>query len=78
MWEEFRINATRNLYQNGPSYQLLQVVLYRVRVNHDADGHQRVEGKVKYLVAEKWDNPGRTQLKQRCPEFHYNRPLLFN
>lgn len=49
---------------SGVSYQLLQVVLYRVRVNHNADGHQGVESKVKYLVAEKWDNPGGTQLKQ--------------
>lgn len=47
------------------SHQLLQVILYRVRVNHNADGDQGVESKVKYLVAEKWDDPGGTQLKQR-------------
>lgn len=46
------------------SYQLLQVILYRVWVNHDADSDQSVESKVKYLVAEKWDDPGGTQLKQ--------------
>lgn len=53
-----------SLTESGVSYQLLQVVLYCVRVNHNADGHQGVESKVKYLVAEKWDNPGGTQLKQ--------------
>lgn len=47
------------------SYQLLQVVLDGVGVNHDADSHQRVESKVKYLVAEEGDDPGGTQLKQR-------------
>lgn len=47
------------------SYQLLQVVLYGVWVNHNADSDQGVESKVKYLVAEKWDDPGGTQLKQR-------------
>lgn len=47
------------------SYQLLQVVLYRVWVNHNADSNQSIESKVKYLVAEKWDDPGSTQLKQR-------------
>lgn len=47
------------------SYQLLQVILYRVRVNHNADSDQGVESKVKYLVAEEWDDPGGTQLKQR-------------
>lgn len=47
------------------SHQLLQVILYGVGVNHNADGYQGVESKVKYLVAEKWDDPGGTQLKQR-------------
>lgn len=47
------------------SHQLLQVILYRVWVNHNADSDQGVESKVKYLVAEKWDDPGGTQLKQR-------------
>lgn len=47
------------------SYQLLQVVLYCVWVNHDANSNQGVESKVKYLVAEKWDDPGSTQLKKR-------------
>lgn len=47
------------------SYQLLQVILYCVGVNHNADGDQGVESKVKYLVAEKWDDPGSAQLKQR-------------
>lgn len=45
------------------SYQLLQVVLDGVGVNHDADGHQGVQSKVKDLVAEKRDDPGSTQLK---------------
>lgn len=47
------------------SHQLLQVILDRVWVNHNADGNQGVESKVKYLVAEKWNDPGSTQLKQR-------------
>lgn len=47
------------------SHQLLQVILYRVWVNHNADSDQGVESKVKYLVAEKWDDPGSTQLKER-------------
>lgn len=56
------------------SYQLLQVILNGVGVNHDADGHQGVESKVKYLVAEKWDNPGGTQLKETCTAgFHDHR-----
>lgn len=60
----------------GVSYQLLQVVLDGVGVNHDADGHQGVESKVKDLVAEKWDNPGSAQLKQTCREgFHDNRAV---
>lgn len=46
-------------------YQLLQVVLYRVWVNHNADSDQGVESKVKYLVAEERDDPGSTQLKKR-------------
>lgn len=61
---EFTAKACDRRY--GVSYQLLQVILYGVGVHHDADGHQGVESKVKYLVAEKWDNPGSTQLKQRC------------
>lgn len=47
------------------SYQLLQIILYCVRVNHNADSDQGIESKVKYLVAEEWDDPGGTQLKQR-------------
>lgn len=53
-------------HRNGVSYQLLQVILDGVGVNHNADNHQGVESKVKDLVAEKWDNPGSAQLKQRC------------
>lgn len=52
--------------RKGVSYQLLQVVLDGVGVNHDADGHQGVESKVEYLVAEKWDDPGSTQLKEKA------------
>lgn len=59
---DFTANASGG--RKGLSYQLLQVILDGVGVNHDADGHQRVESKVKYLVAEKRDNPGRTQLEQ--------------
>lgn len=47
------------------SYQLLQVILYGVWVDHNADSNQGVESKVKYLVAEEWDDPSGTQLKQR-------------
>lgn len=49
----------------GFSHQLLQVVLDRVRVHHDADGHQRVERKIEYLVAEERDDPSGAQLKRR-------------
>lgn len=47
------------------SYQLLQVILDGVWVNHNADSNQGVESKVKYLVAEERDDPSGTQLKQR-------------
>lgn len=46
------------------SHQLLQVVLDCVWVNHDADSHQRVESKVKDLVAEEGDDPCSAQLRQ--------------
>lgn len=46
------------------SHQLLQVVLNGVGVNHNAHSDECVESKVKNLVAEKGDDPGRTQLKQ--------------
>lgn len=46
-------------------HQLLQVILDGIWVNHDAHSHQRVEGKVKDLVAEEGDDPSRTQLKER-------------
>lgn len=47
------------------SHQLLQVVLDCVWVNHDADSHQRVESKVKDLVAEEGDDPCSAQLRHR-------------
>lgn len=64
----FRQNASKKSLINKSgtlkvSYQLLQVILYCVGVNHNADGNQGVESKVKYLVAEKWDDPGSAQLQ---------------
>lgn len=47
------------------SHQLLEVVLHRIGVHHHANGHQRVEDKVKDLVAEEWNDPGRVLLRER-------------
>lgn len=41
----------------GP-HQLLEVVLHCIGVNHHANGYQRVEDKVKDLVAEEGNDPG--------------------
>lgn len=50
------------------SHQLLEVVLHRIGVNHHANGYQRVEDKVKDLVAEEWNDPGCMLLRAREPE----------
>lgn len=47
------------------AHQLLKVILNGIWVNNNAHGDKCVESKVKNLVAEKGDDPGRTQLKQR-------------
>lgn len=60
---EFTAKKPAAVTEKGRSYQLLQVILDGVGVNHDADGHQGVESKVKYLIAEKRDDPGSTQLE---------------
>lgn len=43
--------------QGNGSYQLLEVVLHRIGVNHHTNGYQCVKGKVEDLVAEEWDDP---------------------
>lgn len=62
-WNSLQKNNPAAVAAKSRSYQLLQVILDGVGVNHDADGHQGVESKVKYLIAEKRDDPGSTQLE---------------
>lgn len=51
-----KINNERSKIVKVP-YQLLKIVLNGVWVNHDTYSYQSVEGEVKDLVAEKWNNP---------------------
>lgn len=44
--------------------QLVQVVLDPRQVGERADGHQAAQSKVKQLVAEEWDEPAITVLRE--------------
>ena len=47
------------------TYQLSYVFLDGVWINKYGDRNQGVQGKIKDLVAEEWDDPGRVLLNRR-------------